>query len=753
MKNVWIALCFFGLTAGTLAQEDLSRIHRAVQKISSAELLSYVEELASERYKGRLTGSPEYLAASEWVAGQFAAFGLQPGGNDGSWYQDFEQPYTTVGKNCSLELLIPQAKGDTLIKRYSYFDEFMPGSTSGSGCVTAEVVFVGWGISAPELGFDEYKGVDVTGKIVLMRPEAPVSPSAGAEVFSPWLPYSLHQYKMQNALDHGAIGLIYHYGPLANTNNDYHPELINSLVGTAVVNDLFAGTGKRYEDLVERIQSELKPASMHLKKTMRISNETTHHPDGKGNNVIGLIPGSDPTLASEVILIGAHLDHVGECYELCPGAQDNASGIAALLGVAKVLSSSRHPLKRSVLLIGFGAEEQGLFGARHYVQNPRFPLDKTICLINMDCVGVGPNFHAGGGDNFPDIFAAIKRANDRYIHRQLTTSYSANLGRPRTDAAIFMDAGVPALSFSSSGGQSYYHNPLDRPETIWPESLEAITGLVSYAVAELANQTLEPSAGPDQGTLIIAGGALRDSAVFARFVELAGGEHARILYIPTAMDDQTLNREGYLERLEKSFAAYGVPLVQVLHTRQKEEADRPGFVEEIDRATGIWFSGGRQWRIADAFLDTRSHEAMNRLLDRGGVIGGSSAGATIQGSYLFRGDTRGNTILCGDHERGFGFLSNTAIDQHLLARNRQFDLFEALERYPGILGIGLDENTAIEVSGSVFRVIGQSYVAVYDGKFFSRDRGGYVHLTRGAYPFYLLRSGQSYDLSKREVIR
>ena len=143
---------------------------------------------------------------------------------------------------------------------------------------------------------------------------------------------------------------------------------------------------------------------------------------------------------------------------------------------------------------------------------------------------------------------------------------------------------------------------------------------------------------------------------------------------------------------------------------------------------------------------------MKKLLDRGGVIGGSSAGATIQGSYLFRGDTKTNTILCGDHEEGLGFMTNVAIDQHVLARNRQFDLFEALERYPGLLGIGLDENTAIEVQGSTFTVLGKSYVAVYDGRFYSEDRGGYVEQTRGANPFYLLKSGQKYNLDKRELI-
>lgn len=752
MKYFLMHLALMGLALSLQAQNDLQRIHEAVHKISSSDLLEVVEELAGDQYRGRLTGSPEYLAAAAYLARQFEELGLQPAVNGQEWFQWFDWPYTEVKAGCSLELLIPVGKHDSVRKQYHYFDEFMPGSTSASGSLIAEVVFVGWGISAPELGFDEYQGVDVKGKIVLMRPEAPVSPAAGAEVFTPWLPYSLHQYKMQNAVNHGAAGVLYHYGPLANSNNSYHPELISTLVGQVVVNDLFSGSGRDYNEVVARIQDQLKPESFPLKKTVQITNTTVFHPDGRGNNVLGLLPGSDPVLSSEVILIGAHLDHVGTCYEVCPGAQDNASGIAALLGVAKALAESKYPLKRSVLFIGFGAEEQGLIGSKTYVANPVFPLEKTKCLINLDCVGVGQNFHAGGADNYPDIFSAFMQANARYFQANLSGYYAANVGRPRTDAAVFMSAGVKALSFSSSGGTSYYHNPLDRVETIWPESLETIAGLVTYAVAELANREEVITKGPDNGTLIIAGGALRDTAVFARFVELAGGVDARILYVPTAQDDSSLDTQEELDRLTTSFARYGVAKVTVLHTRNREDADQMAMVELIDQADAIWFAGGRQWRIADSFLHTKAHSAMNRLLGRGGVIGGSSAGATIQGSYLFRGDTRNNTILCGDHEEGLGFLSNVAIDQHLLARNRQFDLFEALEKYPGILGIGLDENTAIEVKGSVFTVLGQSYVAVYDGQFYSKDRGGYVNMTRGGWPFYFLRPGQRYDLENRKVL-
>ena len=130
--------------------------------------------------------------------------------------------------------------------------------------------------------------------------------------------------------------------------------------------------------------------------------------------------------------------------------------------------------------------------------------------------------------------------------------------------------------------------------------------------------------------------------------------------------------------------------------------------------------------MADSYLNTILQDKLFALLDRGGVIGGSSAGATIQGSYLARGDTKTNTIMVGDHEEGMGFVKNIAIDQHTLARNRQFDMFEILAEYPDLLGISIDENTAMLVSGDSFEVIGQSYVLIYDGTHWDQTKGAFV---------------------------
>ena len=246
--------------------------------------------------------------------------------------------------------------------------------------------------------------------------------------------------------------------------------------------------------------------------------------------------------------------------------------------------------------------------------------------------------------------------------------------------------------------------------------------------------------GPKQGSLVIVGGGMQDPAIVQRFIDLAGGPQASIVVIPTAGGGAEYDQSFYGL---KTFRDQGAANVTLLHTYDRAVADSDAFVEAIKGAGGVWFSGGRQWRLADAYMGTKTEAELWNLLSRGGVIGGSSAGATIQGSYLARGDTKTNTIMMGDHEEGFGFLKNTAIDQHLLRRNRQFDLIEIIEAHPDLLGIGLDEDTAIVVRGDWFEVIGASYVAIYD----HQKRIG----THGL--FYFLAPGDRFNLAERQAYR
>jgi cyanophycinase len=225
--------------------------------------------------------------------------------------------------------------------------------------------------------------------------------------------------------------------------------------------------------------------------------------------------------------------------------------------------------------------------------------------------------------------------------------------------------------------------------------------------------------------------------ILARFVAHAGGDAARMVVIPTAQEGDSFSDHW---RGLQPFRKAGAAGVTVLHTRDRAVADSPEFAETLRGATGVWISGGQQWRLVDAYLDTRTHHELEALLARGGVVGGTSAGASMLASFLVRGskDDRGRVIAEG-YLKGFGFLKAVAVDQHLLTRQRQKDLFQVLGRRPDLLGIGLDEGTAIVVRGDRAEVIGTSQVAVYG----ARDPD------LGDEPYYFLTPGDVFDLASR----
>lgn len=255
------------------------------------------------------------------------------------------------------------------------------------------------------------------------------------------------------------------------------------------------------------------------------------------------------------------------------------------------------------------------------------------------------------------------------------------------------------------------------------------------------------TSGPLNGTLVIAGGGRLSDAIIDRFIQLAGGADARIVLVPTAE-----GADSYPDSAGNMFISRGAGNVTVFHTDNRDTADSRYFTRPLEEATGVWFGGGRQWRLVDSYKGTRSEELFRGVLDRGGVIGGSSAGATIQGSFLARGDTQNNQVMMGDHQEGFGYITNIAIDQHVLARNRQFDMYGILREHPGLLGVGIDENTAVVVQRDTLEVIGASYVLVYDGAFWSREGSDLKILPEKEFLFYMLRSGDRYNLRLRKII-
>lgn len=247
--------------------------------------------------------------------------------------------------------------------------------------------------------------------------------------------------------------------------------------------------------------------------------------------------------------------------------------------------------------------------------------------------------------------------------------------------------------------------------------------------------------GPDKGTLVIVGGNMQDPAIVKRFIDLAGGPDAPIVVIPTASEDDE-HYDNYWSGL-KQWREQGARNLTVLHTRDRKVADSEAFVKPITTARGVFFGGGRQWRLADAYSGTLTQKAVQGVLNRGGVVGGSSAGAAILSSFMVRGDTKTNTIMIGDHTVGMGFLKNAAVDIHVLRRNRQFDMLEVLDAHPELLGIAIDEDTAIVVDGDRFDVIGRSYALIYSATTVAGKSGR----------FYFMGAGDRFDMKTRQASR
>jgi cyanophycinase len=269
----------------------------------------------------------------------------------------------------------------------------------------------------------------------------------------------------------------------------------------------------------------------------------------------------------------------------------------------------------------------------------------------------------------------------------------------------------------------------------------AVTTLAPAGADAQSAGAIIPSHGPVKGYLLITGGATQPPD-FARFIAMAGGKDARIVVIPTASvvkpQTQAELQQQYCVEPKSGFA--GTNCV-VLHTTDRTVADSAAFVAPLKTATGVWLVGGRHWRLTDAYLGTRTLAEMFALLDRGGTIGGGSAGATVQGSFMVRGssDPDDNTIMMAPaHEVGFGFFTNVTIDQHVDARHRENDLAAVMQAHPELLGLGLDQSTSMTIHGDTLTANGPKRIAVWDGK----DHDGKPY-------YYYLHEGDTLNTATR----
>lgn len=363
-------------------------------------------------------------------------------------------------------------------------DGWFAGGMTSNGEVTADVVYAGFGVTAPELGYDDYKDIDVKGKIVLVEGETP-NISRNPDSLAMWYKHTLHQTKLNNAAAHGAAGLLYKWVP--GPNAPYNPGFVYCHVTDTVVNDIFRGTGKTYKETIRQIYKTQKPASFHTGKRAHIKMNATYNPNATGKNILGMIKGSDPILCNEYVIISAHLDHLGMIPFLIEGANDNNSSSAAMLGVAEALAKSKIKPKRSIIFMSVDGEEAGLTGSTYYTNHPLVPQNKVAAILNLEQVGVGEMLGANYHYKYPELAELSEKANDRYVHRRLFTSETHFLTRPRTDGAVFMKAGYPCIDLWALGG-GYYHHPKDNTQSINPDILRAATEWLYWTTIFIADK-------------------------------------------------------------------------------------------------------------------------------------------------------------------------------------------------------------------------------------------------------------------------
>jgi len=417
------------------AHADPGRIYRMVEAVTGPDC------------EGRLAGSEGYLKAAGKVAAALRASGVKPLAPD--YLQGFPSPWTRV-RRLSLSATGPEGRPLEAV----LFRDYAPMLFCGSGQAESEVVFAGFGMTSPKLGWDDYAGLDVQGKVVMVLRGTPE-----ARTGEDWTEVNSHRHRAENARRRGAAGLLYIYLPVANPNGEYLPGFPMAMVGEGFAERLLAASGLDLKTLKGLLARRL-PASLATGTRVRLETETDHMPQGRTANVVGWIPGSDPALRGEAVVLGAHLDHCGAWPVLMPGADDDASGVAAVVEAARLLASSPVKPKRSIVFLVSSGEEQGMVGAKHFLANPPREIRRFRFMTFLDVMGAGDGVHVYGLKAEPGREAAL-RAMHRDLGLSMRLEGDAQKKVNNGDHGPFQDRDIPAVAIFGTGPHPTYHTDRD----------------------------------------------------------------------------------------------------------------------------------------------------------------------------------------------------------------------------------------------------------------------------------------------------
>jgi hypothetical protein len=484
LRALALVLC---LAAALPAQTLDKNLQAGLKAISPAEAYDIVKTLASPEYAGRLTGHSGYTAAAQWAARKLEAWGLKPISGKDRYLQPYPSPYTVIDK-AEMSVFLPDGKPeagkDPALKEMKLVPEkdFLPLLYAASADRTAEAVFAGWGISAPDLGYDDFAGIDVRGKFVLCFRGTPDGDRK-------WQTHDEHRTRMRTARDKGALGIIYIYPEVqSNPNGDYLENFTPAEISEKVMDAVLKETGSTAADLKKSLTTWKRPISFPLAARIRLAAASRHFPQGVGYNVVGYIEGSDPKLRRECVVIGGHFDHTGAHMGLLfPGADDNASGSATCMQAGKAFAVLARKPRRSIVIALFGGEELGLQGSTWFVDHVPGPFDKVAGMLNFDMTGEGDGLW-GAVAAEPDAFRKALEEADRSVKILRGLGIISGVGVRGSDFAPFFLKGIAAATLGSNGPHLAYHQTGDTIYRINPEIMADAAKLAFLAAFAWADR-------------------------------------------------------------------------------------------------------------------------------------------------------------------------------------------------------------------------------------------------------------------------
>ena len=452
------------------------------QEASLDTLIARIRDISSSTFEGRLAGTDAFLSAAEYAIEALERCGVQP--YNGEWAQYFETECNQI-ENCTFN---SYTGSKDAMKVYVLGRDFCCTGMTGRGYADASVVFCGYGIDNG--AYNEYADVDAKGKIVLVFSGVPsFLPSKVTEK------YTTIRDKARVALAHGACALV-----VINMSHLCLPHEVQGSVYSGELphlptfpviqptrdcgDHLFDGELLTMEEALQSINESHKPQSFHFRKKFEIEVNAKYHPAALTANIIGIYPGSDPKLKNEYVVVGANLDHVGMQGTTClfPGADDNASGVAALLETARLLQQSYYQPSRSIIFVLFSAGEQQHLGSQIFVSNFK-PLDKIEAFVNVTTVGCGDSINVLGNKRYPALWEVAHRVDTLYGSRDMRVNVKTV---PRGDAVAFDHVGIPCINITNYKGNRYAHVPSDIVENIDRRFIVKATQLLFETVLDLS---------------------------------------------------------------------------------------------------------------------------------------------------------------------------------------------------------------------------------------------------------------------------